>query len=417
MHARRRLATCLSILVAGSVHGQARPTDQDAGRRTPARVEPAAEQAAQLTRIDSWLRSLVGQFRLSLEGTSVEGVADCSGIGTGSGVHCAFGFDAQGQQDRISTAMLFGVDNVDTEGPRVHRFQLNGDSTAEMSASRLRGNAVTFQVGDCPVVQHYPPVVAINGVTTTSTVLFCRRETRVLVEPDGRFVRIRQSTYERVLVCRRPTDRPCEIKEFPRPLNLTMERVQAPPAGESPTVVTQSRPIDLHSPGEELDKVLAAERQQLGNRDDIAIWLLRLAGRFRAEGTLEMGGDRRPVAGTVDCASIGRGPGLNCVIRLRAPNIDTHLNPGAFILGIDLETPTVRYTSVDDTGVGVGATGSLWGDTAVFQTPCKSSSARICTSTTRISAHPDSDSVHLRIEINMDGRVTASYDVTEVRIR
>lgn len=43
--------------------------------------------------------------------------------------------------------------------------------------------------------------------------------------------------------------------------------------------------------------------------------------------------------------------------------------------------------------------------------------ARICTSTTRISAQPDSDSVQLQIEINMDGKVMASYDVRKVRIK
>jgi hypothetical protein len=189
------------------------------------------------------------------------------------------------------------------------------------------------------------------------------------------------------------------------------------PAGESPPVISQSPPIDPLSTGEELDETLVAGSQRLGNRDDIAIWLQRLGGRFRIEGTLDRGGGRLPVAGMTDCVSVGQGPGMNCMIRLNAPNIDTNLNPGAFIPGIDLETPTVRYTSVDDTGVGVGATGSLWGDTAVFHTPCKSSSARICTSTTRITAEPDSDSVRLRIEINMDGRVTASYDVKEVRIK
>lgn len=205
------LAACLGILAAGSVHGQAR----NAPARDPDKVrpDPVAEHAAKLAEINAWLRRLVGQYRLSLAGASGEGAADCATVGSGPGVHCAFGFGAP--------VMLFGVD---TEGPRVHRFQLNGDSTAEMSMSQLRGDAVTFHVGDCPVIQHYPPGASRVGVTTF-TVLFCRREVRVHVAPDGRFVRIRHSTYERVLV--RQPGAPSQIMEFPRQLNWTLERMQA----------------------------------------------------------------------------------------------------------------------------------------------------------------------------------------------
>lgn len=375
-----------------------------AGRTTQVRADPVAGRAAQLDRIDSWLRGLVGQFRLSVAGTSLDGTADCAGIGSGPGVHCMFSFGAPGQ-NRPGMAMLFGIDNSDSKVPRVHRLQLNDDSTAEMAMARLGGNTVTFQIGDCPVIQHYP--AAINGgIITTYDVLFCKRETRVLVEPDARYVRIRQSTIERVLVCRRPTDKPCKIQEFPTPLNLDLERVQ----------VQRFSPVDQPSTGGELDQVLLADREPLANRDDIALWLRRLVGRFRIEGTLERSLDRLPVLGMVDCVNVDRGPGLNCAIRLEAPNIDTHLNPGAFILGMDPEAPMVRYTSVDDTGVGVGATGSLWGDTAAFRTPCKSSSARTCTTTTRISAPPGSDNLRLQIDINMDGKVTASYDIQQVRV-
>jgi hypothetical protein len=206
------VAACLGILVAGSAHGQAR----NAPARDPGKVrpDPVAEHAAKLTEIDSWLRRLVGQYRLSLLGASGEGAADCASIGSGPGVHCYFGFGAP--------VMLFGVD---TAGPRVHRFQLNGDSTAEMSMSQLRGDAVTFHVGDCPVIQHFEPRITRAGMTTF-TVLSCRREARVHVAPDGRFVRIRHSTYERVL-WRQPFT-PSQIVEFPSQLNWTLERVQAP---------------------------------------------------------------------------------------------------------------------------------------------------------------------------------------------
>lgn len=221
------IAACLGILAAGSAHGQAR----NATVRDPDRVrpDPVAERAAKLMQIDSWLRGLVGQYRLSVTGTSLEGSADCSGIGTGPGVHCIFSIGASGQRDRWeNAAMLFGID---TEGPGVHRFQLNRDSTAEMGVSRVRSNTVTFQVGDCPVIQHYPPAISSMGVRTF-TVLFCRREIRINVGPDGNSVRMQHSTFERVLV-RPALSRPAlsEILEFPTHLNWALERVPASRGG------------------------------------------------------------------------------------------------------------------------------------------------------------------------------------------
>lgn len=214
------IAACLGILAAGTVHAQARNTP---ARKATVRVDPVVEHAAKLAKIDSWLRSLVGRYRLSVDGSSQEGIVDCSGVGTGPGVHCIFSIGPPRQRDRWENAvMLFGIDN---EGPGVHRFQINRDSTAEMSVSPLRGDAVTFHVGECPVIQHYPPVVSINGVTTFS-VLFCRRETRVLVQPDGRFVRIRLSTVEQVLV--RPPGGGGKIMEFRSLVNWTLERTPAP---------------------------------------------------------------------------------------------------------------------------------------------------------------------------------------------
>jgi hypothetical protein len=84
---------------------------------------------------------------------------------------------------------------------------------------------------------------------------------------------------------------------------------------------------------------------------------------------------------------------------------------------MDLETPTIRYTSVDDTGVAVGTTGELRGDTAVFRTPCVSSSARVCISTTRITAVRGAASIRFQVEIQMDGRVTSRYDIEQLRMQ
>jgi hypothetical protein len=168
---------------------------------------------------------------------------------------------------------------------------------------------------------------------------------------------------------------------------------------------------------EELEEVTVTGYESLGNREDIIIWLRRLAGRFRNEGTVEIGSTTYPVQGMMACNGVGTGPGMNCALKLEAPGNETGMHAGVFIVAVDLETPRVRYTWVDDTGVAVGTTGELRGDTAIFRTPCKASIVGTCTSTTRISAARRSDIVRLRVEIKMDGKVTALYDVNQVRMK
>lgn len=183
------IAACLVLLAAGSVHGQARKvTSWDPGRKAQGRADPVTEHAAKLAEIDSWLRSLVGQYRLSIPGTTVEGMADCSGIGTGPGVHCIFSTGPPGQRDRWENAMmLFGID---TEGPGVNLFQLNRDSTAEMSVSRVRSSTVRIQPeppdsqqstasGRCCSTSRRPSTRSIQGtIGSSDRANACRQSNR-----------------------------------------------------------------------------------------------------------------------------------------------------------------------------------------------------------------------------------------------
>lgn len=173
----------------------------------------------------------------------------------------------------------------------------------------------------------------------------------------------------------------------------------------------------MAQPQDELDEVTVTGSQSLGNRNDIIVWLQRLAGTYRNEGTVEIGSTSHPVQGMMVCLGVGTGPGMNCALKLEVPGVEAGMHSGAFIVALDLETPRVRYTSVDDTGVAVGTTGELRGDTAIFRTPCKASVVGTCTSTTRISAARRSDIVRLRVEITMDGKVAARYDVNQVRMK
>lgn len=170
-------------------------------------------------------------------------------------------------------------------------------------------------------------------------------------------------------------------------------------------------------PDENLDEIQVSALGPARNRDFIILWLRQLPGRFVNEGTLLQQGNTIAVSGRSECVGIGAGPGVRCVIMLAAPGIDTHLNPGAYMLGLDLERPMAQYMSIDDTGVAAVAAGELRGDTFRFQTPCRAGSARTCTSTTRISTRPGSDTIRLRVDIRVDGRLTTQYDITQTRVK
>ncbi len=60
------------------------------------------------------------------------------------------------------------------------------------------------------------------------------------------------------------------------------------------------------------------------------LWLRRLAGKFRIDGTYENSGGTSKVGGIAECVSIGTGAGVHCVISAKwiAPE-ESHKNPGS----------------------------------------------------------------------------------------
>lgn len=171
------------------------------------------------------------------------------------------------------------------------------------------------------------------------------------------------------------------------------------------------------NPEEELDEVTVTGFQSLGNREDIILWLRRLAGKFRTEGTMEIASMSHAVRGMMVCNGVGMGPGMNCALKLEAAGIDTSMQSGVLMVALDLEEARVRHVWVDATGIAVGTAGELRGDTAIFRTPCVASPGSTCTTTTRITATRRSDIVRLRMETKVDGRVTARYDINQVRMK
>lgn len=172
------------------------------------------------------------------------------------------------------------------------------------------------------------------------------------------------------------------------------------------------------SEDEELAEVMVLGQQPVRNPRALAAWLMRLPGTYRSEGTISYQTGRSVAAsGTLVCTAISRGPGVQCMMRLTSAGSDTRLNPGVMLLGLDIERPHIRYMTVDDQGVAAGTTGELRGDAVRFRTPCVATGVRSCHSTTLISAAANSNQIHYRVDIELDGQVAARFAIAHTRDR
>lgn len=421
----RTMLVVSGLLMSLQAVAQGRGPSADRSRVRAGEERDAAQLRADQLRLDEWLRGLVGRFRgraslgdaplvvtscskrspgascdldsgkevMTLQPDAPQWFElDCSAIGDGSGVSCLFE-STEGTQYPPPLALLLGID-PDRAGIRL--LWIDGSGNAIEYQGPLSGDTAKL---DSPCGSRD-----------------CEGQIRLQIRSPGgdRPVEMAMSA------SKRPGSGPGR-GAGPMESRVELQRLpRAIPVASSPMPATAS----LRDPPEddELDEVLVLGQKPPKperNRDDIAVWLRRLAGRFNNQGTLargESGDSKLPVMGATDCVRIGEGPGLHCVIMLEAPNVETHLKPGAFMLGVDLETPTIRYTSIDDTGASVGATGDLRGDTATFTTPCKSSLARACITTTCFTAQRGSGTVRLQVETVMDGRVISRYDVSQMRV-
>jgi hypothetical protein len=378
-----------AMLAAGEAGAQGRgPPAADAARRLRQPEDPAGLRAQQIAELDAWLGRLVARFQtrasFSQDPTLVASappqrlILDCNAIGAGSGVSCRYEA-TDGTIDPPPLALLFGVD---PDRPGLRLLTVDSRGYARELSGLLSGDTAIFE----------SPCIGSDCAG--------RLRMRIHAPPGGQSVDLYVA--QNVLA-------PDSVR-FSAPIEARTEMQRMPQSTPAPSTA----PEDY-----ELDEVLVVGRRPTRNRDSIAIWLRRLVGRFGNTGTVQIGagGTPLPVKGATHCVAVGAGPGTSCMIMLEAPNIQTHLQPGAFILGLDLETPTIRFTSLDDTGVAVGTTGELRDDTAVFRTPCAASHARTCESTTRITARSNTGSVRLRVEIRTDDRVSARYDIEQVRLK
>jgi hypothetical protein len=176
-----------------------------------------------------------------------------------------------------------------------------------------------------------------------------------------------------------------------------------------------------------------------------AVWMKRLAGRFRVEGAIrheEMvdfspQSDAPPtplnpegevrgtllylyewvqsVQGKADCVGIGKGPGLQCVINLVWPEQwrvtgqaqiggVANLSPAMILAGLVSSDPDsgIRILLVDEKGIGYPGAPALSGDTAIVRPPCVNHPGmQRCEQVARLAAKADASTLFMQLSVKV----------------
>jgi hypothetical protein len=223
------------------------------------------------------------------------------------------------------------------------------------------------------------------------------------------------------------------------------------------------------NPRDQRNPVSFQNAEPVTDPDLIGEWLLRLAGRYRAEGssympsrTFEFRNSQgrmtegefqavfEPARGVVDCSNIGSGPGIQCILDIgwvpqyeiildpdagpvgvwNLPGGEPYLDPAMMLVGLDLRTQRLAYLLVDNKGLPEGGSGSVAGDRGTLSAPCVNAPPLFngmnpaaefdgrrpqqCTRIIRIDARPGADVVNVSINIEINEQLVT---VTELVLR
>jgi len=205
------------------------------------------------------------------------------------------------------------------------------------------------------------------------------------------------------------------------------------------------------------------------------VWLQRLAGRYEFDGVIEVVfyPDRqcaplppdpaqsenppppvepfcRSVSGMGDCIAIGTGPGIQCILDVKWPDLYevrypepdsldartgvfevpggvANLSPSMALYGMDPASGGLRYLLVDSKGIAKGTTGGQIGNRATFTTPCANSATLLgklypdridnrppqtCTETVRLEAKPEAKVVFMSVDYEVNDELFSRYQFT-----
>lgn len=244
---------CAFILATDEARAQARGSSVKA-RQDQVQADKAAARAAENTKLEAWLRRLVGQFQVTGDyriahwygpppceaarrqnpnaiimcrtedpplptPLVLQGVGDCAGIGAGFGVHCMM--KLAGMHEGVNKApllqlfpkmTLYGLD-VNAQGIRF--LQVDNHGIAEGALGELNGDIMIFKV-QCPLV-----------AKSSAQAVSCKREVRITAPPDGAIIRMWIQTDEH-----HRANGPTPVREGPQVFELQLQRMQVDEAVE-----------------------------------------------------------------------------------------------------------------------------------------------------------------------------------------
>jgi hypothetical protein len=206
--------------------------------------------------------------------------------------------------------------------------------------------------------------------------------------------------------------------------------------------------------------------------EEMGAWLRRLAGKYRAEGLVEVvynGPAYDPhrcgalppeppesvaepfcqqIKGMVDCVSIGSGPGVQCILQVTwtdlyevirpvdlgemagaftLPGGTSYLAPAMLLIGIEPGRGGINYLLVDNKGLPEGGPGSIAGDRATFRTSCVNGPTLLssmkpqliaqrplqtCDRELRIDAREGASVVHLAFDIEINEEMFTRFELS-----
>jgi hypothetical protein len=213
-------------------------------------------------------------------------------------------------------------------------------------------------------------------------------------------------------------------------------------------------------------------------------WLMRLGGRYKVDGAIEVVFDHpdflghrcgavspdgvvepfcKNIGGQADCITIGKGPGVQCILQVSWPEMffivngleepdpepgpgppppppyppgvytlpggNSFLRPAMLMIGMDPHKAGLQFLLVNDKGLPEGGAGTIVGDRAKLRTPCvngpvllntmrqdviNSRPPRSCENILYIDAKEDSSVVNLAFDIRINDE---TYTVINITLR
>jgi hypothetical protein len=138
----RWVALLLLVAASAGANPRAAITAQEPEPDTP--EEEENQRVRKLEDVDNWLRKLIGRYHIDVlvmrlpagASTGYSGMADCIGVGNGSGVQCLIAID------RVPHLFLFGRNPDDM---KIHYMEVDEKGIGQAESGPLRGSAMQLR--------------------------------------------------------------------------------------------------------------------------------------------------------------------------------------------------------------------------------------------------------------------------------